>query len=433
MEREQLHCIAKLMFEAIPVACWEEKSADEIETAVQGVVNELANVLMEEFILPSRVQQIEQQVQAGQIPCERCQSQYHLHKQGQAIHPKTIFGNPIRFSRNQYYCQGCGNYQMVADRVLGWVGHQMTPRLAVVTALCGANWPYEVARAFLSFLLGVSLSSKTVQNVTCDQRPLPKPLAADPLDKPPGVVVMDGVLIRGRDKDRWLERKVGSLFSQVVEVSKDRKEALDASFVAGAMQRWEDFAGPVTEEAHRRGLKGTEAVEFVSDGAEGIWSLQQLAFPSARPRLDLYHTQCKITERTEQAYDGNRAKPQHQEKLQACLQVGQVEEAVAYLEKHLPRQQSKKEAAQQLIHSLKRHQSRIPNYQQVKEPGGTVSSGLMEKANDLIVVRRLKQGIMHWSREKADPVIKQRTAFINQHSRTRTGPYELAFCHSLLQ
>jgi hypothetical protein len=106
---------------------------------------------------------------------------------------------------------------------------------------------------------------------------------------------------------------------------------------------------------------------------------------------------------------------------------------VTYLEKHLPLQEYKKEAAQKLIQYLKRHRSRIPNYQQVKEQGGTVSSGLMEKANDLIVVRRLKQDTLHWSREKADPVIKQRTAFINQHSRTRTGPYELAFCHSWLQ
>ena len=183
----------------------------------------------------------------------------------------------------------------------------------------------------------------------------------------------------------------------------------------------------------RRGLEGTEAVEFVSDGAEGIWSLQQLVFPSARPRLDLYHTRCKITQRTEQAYEGNGAKPQHQEKLQACLQTGQVEEAVAYLQKHLPRQESKKEAAQKLIQYLKRHHNRIPNYQQVQEQGGTVSSGLMEKANDLIVVRRLKEDIMHWSREKAQPVIQHRTAFINQHSRARTGPYEVAFCRSGLQ
>jgi hypothetical protein len=433
MEREQLHCIAKLMFEAIPVSYWEEKSADEIETAVQGAVSELANVLMKEFILPGRVKQIQQKVQGGQIRCDQCQSPYQLHKAGQPIQLKTIFGNRIHLRRHQYYCPGCEQYQMVADRVLGLIGHQMTPRLALVTALCGASWSYEVAGAFLSFLLGVSLSTKTVQHVTCDPQLLPQPLAADPLDKPPGVVTMDGVLVRSREKDRWLEMKVGSFFSQVVEVSKNRNEVLDASFVAGAMQQWEAFARPVTEEAHRRGLQGTEAVEFVSDGAEGIWTLQQLVFPYARPRLDLYHTQCKITERTEQAYDGNRAKAEHQEKLQACLQIGQIEEAVTYLEKHLPRQEYKKEAAQKLIQYLKKHRRRIPNYQHVKEQGGTVSSGLMEKANDLIVVRRLKQDTMHWSRQKADPVIQQRTAFINRHSRNRTGPYELAFCHSLLQ
>jgi Zn finger protein HypA/HybF involved in hydrogenase expression len=433
MERDQLHCIAKLMFEAIPVSCWEEKSAEERETAVQRIVSELANVLMEEFIFPGRIKRIEQKVQIGQIRCEQCQSPYQQHKAGQPIQLKTIFGDKIHFSRHQYYCPGCDQYQMVADRALGLIGHQMTPRLALVTALCGASWPYEVAGAFLSFLLGVSLSTKTVQNVTCDPQLSPQLLAADPLDNPPGVVAMDGVLIRSREKDQWLEMKVGSFFSQVVEVSKHRKEVLDASFVAGAMQRWEDFAEPVTAEAHRRGLQGTEAVEFVSHGAEGIWSLQQLVFPYAQPRLDLYHTRCKITERTEQAYEGNGAKAQHQEKLQACLGRGLVEEAVAYVQKHMPCHESQKEAAHRLIRYLQRHQSRIPDYQQVKEQGGTVSSGLMEKANDLIVVRRLKQDTMHWSREKADPVIQQRTAFINQHSRARTGPYDVAFCRSWLQ
>jgi hypothetical protein len=78
---------------------------------------------------------------------------------------------------------------------------------------------------------------------------------------------------------------------------------------------------------------------------------------------------------------------------------------------------------------LQRHRDRLPNYQQVKADGGTVSSGLMEKANDLIVVRRLKVDTMHWTRPGADPVIQRRTHFINQQARTRTGPYDLAFCH----
>ena len=54
--------------------------------------------------------------------------------------------------------------------------------------------------------------------------------------------------------------------------------------------------------------------------------------------------------------------------------------------------------------------------------------GRGEKANDLIVVRRMKDNLMHWSREGADPVIQHRTAFINQFARSRIGSYETAFC-----
>jgi hypothetical protein len=109
--------------------------------------------------------------------------------------------------------------------------------------------------------------------------------------------------------------KVCSIFSNVAEVSKDREEVMDASFVASACRQWEEFVEPVTAEAQRRGLIGTEAVEFVSDGAEGIWSLQQMVFPYARPRLDLYHAKCKISERTNQAYFGNPSRKKHQKQL----------------------------------------------------------------------------------------------------------------------
>lgn len=143
---------------------------------------------------------------------------------------------------------------MVADSVLGFVGHRMTPRLAIITALCGASWSYEVASAFLDFLLGVSVSAKTVENVSCDERLQPAPLDTDPLDCPPGAVGMDGVLVRAREKGRWLEMKVGSFFSQVAEISKNRREIRDASFVSSSVQKWEDFEEPVTREAERRAL-----------------------------------------------------------------------------------------------------------------------------------------------------------------------------------
>lgn len=115
-----------------------------------------------------------------------------------------------------------------------------------------------------------------------------------------------------------------------------------------------------------------------------------------------------------------------------CLQQGLVGEAIRYIKKHMPRYESGREAAAKLIQYLKRHKGKIPNYEQVKAEGGTVSSGLTEKANDLIVARRMKEGVMHWTRDGAEPVLKHRTAFINKHARMRTGPYELAFCQGFI-
>jgi hypothetical protein len=254
-----------------------------------------------------------------------------------------------------------------------------------------------------------------------------------PLAKPPGVVTADGVLIHGRKKDAWLEMKVASFFSHLVEGSGGRRAVQDASFVASAGREWQGFVAPVTAEAFRRGLSGWEEVEFVSDGAEGIWQLQEMVFPKARKRLDLYHSKCKIGERVKQAYAGSAKRQAIEEAVQAYFEKGLVEEAIRYLKRRRPRAAGKKQAAQKLIGYLERHRERIPDYEAVRAAGGCVSSGLTEKANDLLVCRRLKEGTMHWTREGAEPVLQRRQHFINRHASRRDGAYEVAFCRDFFQ
>src|ERR1044071_3742957 len=428
MEPFNLHFIAESLFNAIDFSSFTDTSLDQIELLTQHLVSRLANTLLQDFIIPKFISDIHKSISDGHTLCRVCNSKFHLHKSNQTIHPKTIFGSAISISRNQYYCPGCDNYQTPADQVLDLSSHRMTPRLAVVTALCSASWPYAVASAFLHFLFGVSVSPKTCENLLKEEQLTPVALEADPLDCPPGVVTMDGILIHSRNKDEWLEMKVGSFFSQTAEVSKNRREVLDASFVAGACREWKDFVGPVTQEAERRGLEMTEEVEFIADGAEGIWQGQQTVFPYAKRRLDLYHSKCKIGERIKQAYRKNPKRDRHEEHLQECLGKGLVEEAIMYIKKNMPKKESKKEAARKLMNYLNRHRERIPNYEEVKEEGGTVSSGLTEKANDIVVARRMKNGQMHWTTEGAEPVLKHRTALINKHARMRSGSYEMALC-----
>lgn len=271
MEPDKLHSIAQMVWEAMSQMSWREKKLDELEREVQQVVNQVGHQVMQDFLVPARVQQIQQQVEAGQIRCQGCEGPLQRHKQDQAIHPKTIFGQRMTLCRHQYYCPRCQTYPMRADPELGLVGPQMTPRLAVVTALCGASWPHEVASAFLDFTLGVKVPAKTVQRVTRDERVKLEPLKPEPLDQPPGVVTMDGVLIRGREKEERLEMKVGSFFSQVVPVSKDRQEVMDASFVAGAMAAWQEFVEPVRPRC--------PTARLVADGSGGVclgWGVRHL-------------------------------------------------------------------------------------------------------------------------------------------------------------
>jgi hypothetical protein len=433
MELNDLKPIAEKLFHIMPQDDFQSKDASDLEVAVQGLVSQLATVLMQDFVFPAKIKQIHSEVADGSRRCPDCNQQLRLHKPDQPLHLKTIFGKEITLSRHQYVCADCHTYPTIADSSLGLIGRKMTPRLALVVALCGASWSYAVASAFLDFLLGVEVSAKTVELVTDDQRVRQEALPEEPLDHPPGVAGMDGVLIRGRSKQEWLEMKVGCFFSTVSPISESRSEVLDASFVASAVEQWKAFVPSVTEEAFRRGLDCTEEIEFVGDGAEGIWSLQEMVFPYAKTRLDLYHAKKKISHRTGQAYKNNPAKEKHREALTKHLESGEVAEAVSYISKHNPRKGWKKEAARKLINYLKRHESHIPNYEQVKAEGGTVSSGLIEKGNDLIVVRRMKEGQMHWTREGAAPVIRHRTTFINRGSKTRTGPYDLTFCRQAIQ
>lgn len=198
--------------------------------------------------------------------------------------------------------------------------------------------------------------------------------------------------------------------------------------MGSACQAWQEFEQPVTLEAQRRGLRCDEPIEFIADGASGIWSLQEVVFPNARPRLDLYHGKCKVTERMAQAFGDTPAQAVHQTAVMECFETGQVDAAIAYLNAHRPTEEKAASAIDKLTGYLTRHRAHIPNYHQVRDTGGTLSSGLGEKANDLIVVRRMKDPLMHWSREGADPVIQHRTAFINQFAHARSGSYETAFC-----
>jgi hypothetical protein len=95
MESNSIHSIADSLFQAMDFSCWKVQSLDQIELNSQMLVSQLANLLIEDFILRSRIKDIQQSVDSGQILCQSCGCKLRLHKPDRAIHPKTIFGEKI--------------------------------------------------------------------------------------------------------------------------------------------------------------------------------------------------------------------------------------------------------------------------------------------------------------------------------------------------
>jgi len=92
MEPKELKSLVGRLFRILPETTWKGKSVSEIEVEVQQVLNQLGTHLLQQHLLPARVQEIEDSVHYGETRCDRCQQAYQLHKAGQAIHPKAIFG-----------------------------------------------------------------------------------------------------------------------------------------------------------------------------------------------------------------------------------------------------------------------------------------------------------------------------------------------------
>src|SRR5205814_8001468 len=68
---------------------------------------------------------------------------------------------------------------------------------------------------------------------------------------------------------------------------------------------------------------------------------------------------------------------------------------------------------ERLLSYLERNRDTIADYEGLCQQGYMTGSGLTEKANDLVVAPRMKNGKMHWSRAGANAVALLRAHVLN--------------------
>jgi Uncharacterised protein family (UPF0236) len=159
----------------------------------------------------------------------------------------------------------------------------------------------------------------------------------------------------------------------------------------------------------------TALVTLVSDGAQWIRDFVRARL-SALPRwefvLDWLHLAKRCRELTSRIGTDRAARRSLCKRVLSWLWQGEVARALEVLEAYRP-QTKHEERLDELMGYLKNREESLVNYRARRRQRGYIGSGGVEKANDVIVARRMKRRGMHWSEESADALAALKTLWLN--------------------
>jgi hypothetical protein len=285
---------------------------------------------------------------------------------------------------------------------------------------------YETSRETLERLCGMKMSRmgiwKVVQRKGKQERARVEeqrrrifehgeiPMSQRPTKKA-AVVEIDGVLVATREVTeieevrgkRRMEVKVGVAFTGTEQISKNRRRTLERKLY-GEIGNAEEFGERWYGECLRHGIEPETQIQVIGDGAAWIRTVQRKMFPGSRYTLDMYHLQHAAREvLTERQY-------RH---FCSLVWSKQSQEALCYVKGLRP---SDPEHGQELNNFCAYIERNIDGMRY--DRSGPVGSGVVEKAADIIVARRMKRRGMTWSREGGNNLLALRLLALN-HSYDR--------------
>jgi hypothetical protein len=425
----------------------EPCSLDEIDASVRQVAD-AAGRLTAEIWSQAIVDTVE-------TDAPRCQCGATMWAERRAGRALLLLVGLVRLRLRRYRCPACGAWDCPAATVL-----HLSPRARLTRTVrelvCefGLTWSYVVASCRLArYFPGIALSPKTVERLTkeCGAQVVaaeeqavaateahaaaraeahflgtevappgtaPTLVARPPFERPRRVYVgLDGILVRGRQKKKWLEIQVGTLWSAWTwrtQCHPPRREVQDKTCVART-GGWEALGRLVWHEfrARQGGSRPEGEVVVLGDGASGIRSLWEFFFPQALALLDPWHVWKKVKERARQVLRSREEAWAAARAVYAQLRRGRVDEA-RRLVANWPTATSVAETQRnRLLAYLERNADTIRDYDGLREQGYMVGGGLTEKTHDLVVVPRMKNGKMHWSPEGANAVAVLRARLLS--------------------
>ena len=292
----------------------------------------------------------------------------------------------------------------------------ISPGLKQVAIHCAAAWPYRQAQQSIQRLIGVSISHEQIRQLClqeatkvevqeqADFQQAYEQALAETVEvlvekqqrpkKPPQIrpservyLGIDGTLVNARAQNRFMEAKVGIVFShQLALVGTNRPQLLNKQSV-GTLQSVQAFGQQLFTMARRMGIDNQEQLVILSDGARWINKLAQTQYPKATLILDWWRK-----------WIDSLWRGQASEALKSIMilasQLGgaALDQPAQLAERSLP-------ALHQFISN---NQAAIIDYHRFQQAGYYIGSAIVEKAVDLLVCRRQKLRGQNWSRTGAD-------------------------------
>jgi hypothetical protein len=360
--------------------------------------------------------------------------------------PKTITTvlGAVTLRRAWYHCPACRHGFAPRDARLGLLpAGELSPGLAEMTALAGAETSFGRAAGLIAGLAGVTLSPRTIERSAEASGAAARAAAAAEASAirerrvtvlPPAGPLADmlyvepdgtGVPVRasetagrtGKGEDGTAgtrEVKLARFFT-VSRLDKDGRPVMDpgSSTYVATFDGRDALAGLVKAEYTRRGGEHHRQVAALGDGAAWIWTMAEDLCPHATQIVDIYHAREHLHDLAAHlafitpdpgAWLAHRLEELDAGKIQAITGAARA----------FPLTGIKAEDLEKKLGYFERNAHRM-RYRHFRDLGMFTGSGAIEGGIKAIVVQRAKQAGMHWTTEGAASIIALRT----QHASGR--------------
>ncbi len=355
---------------------------------------------------------------------------------GRAKTITTVLG-PVTLARAWYHCAACKRGFAPRGQQLGLLpSGSLSPGLAEMTALAGAEVSFARAAALIAGLAGITISPRTIERsaeaagaaaraavaaeaaairerritVLPPRGPLPDMLyvETDGTGVPVRASETEGRAGKGEDgKAGTREVKLARLFT-VSGLNAGGRPVMDegSSSYAFTLDGKDALAGLVKAEYLRRGGEHFRQVIALGDGAAWIWSMAENLYPHASHIVDIYHAREHLHDLAAHLAfitpDPAKWLADRSEELDGGEIDAIIEAAQAF-----PLAGVKAEELDKKLGYFRRNAHRM-RYAHFKKLGMFIGSGAIEGGIKAIVVQRAKQSGMHWTANGAADIIALR-------------------------